>query len=158
MSDDVVRFGGLVPEAIDQLLRDAALAYYGREHEAERLLLEARSRDPRCLPVYFAMYKFYFYKQRLLDAEQAVLAGLAMAAQLGQFPVDWAALTPRSATWEAVESPAHFYLFSLKALAFIRLRLGRPDESAVLLAKLSELDPQDQVGGSVIRALAHGST
>jgi hypothetical protein len=53
------------------------------------------------------------------------------------------------------DGPQHFYLFTLKALAFIRLRLGRPGESLALLNKLSELDPGDSVGSSVIRDLAN---
>lgn len=49
----------------------------------------------------------------------------------------------------------HFYLFTLKALAFIRLRLGRREESLALLGKLRELDPGDSVGSSVIHDLAN---
>ena len=38
--------------------------------------------------------------------------------------------------------PAHFYLFTLKALTFITLRRGRVDEALTMLAKLRELVPQ----------------
>ena len=58
------------------------------------------------------------------------------------------------ADWSCVDAPQHFYLFSLKALAFIRLRRGKKKESLSLLAKLHELDPLDSVGSSVIRDLA----
>ena len=51
----------------------------------------------------------------------------------------------------------HFYLFSLKALAFIRLRRGDREGCERLLAKLGELDHNDSVGASVIRAFAEGS-
>jgi hypothetical protein len=50
-----------------------------------------------------------------------------------------------------------FYHFSLKALAFIRLRRGDAEESLALLAKLAEIDPNDQVGAEVIRALHRGA-
>ncbi len=104
--------------------------------------------------MYFALYKFYFYRGRLLEAERAALDGLAMAAAQGRFASDWEILRPDSADWTQATGPARFYLFSLKALAFIRLRNGRTTEATAILARLAEIDPTDQVGGSVIRSLA----
>ncbi len=151
--EEPARFGGRAAEPVDRRLREAASAYADAVR-AEGLLREAQALDPQCLPVYFALYKFYFYKRRLADAESATLSGLAAAASQAGFSSDWTALSPESARWAAVDGPQHFYLFSLKALAFIRLRLGRPGEARALLDKLAELDPQDSVGASVIRALA----
>lgn len=153
MNEATLRFGGVAPPEIDRRLRDAAAAYADTLH-AEKLLNEAHALDPECLPVYFALYKFYFYKSQLARAEHAARQGLATAARLGQFPADWTLLTPDTADWANVYGPAHFYLFSLKALAFIRLRRGAGDEARVILTKLAELDPRDSVGASVIRALA----
>ncbi len=56
-----------------------------------------------------------------------------------------------------MDAPQHFYLFSLKALGFIRLRQQHFDESHAILEKLREIDPQDSVGGSVIAAYAAGA-
>jgi hypothetical protein len=151
--DEPPRFGGHASEPIDRRLREAAGAYADTTR-AETLLREAQQLDPQCLPVYFALYKFYFYKKRLADAESAALMGLTAAAYQAGFAVDWTVLSPQSAQWTATDGPQHFYLFSLKALAFIRLRLGRTREAAAILAKLAELDPQDSVGASVVRALA----
>jgi hypothetical protein len=156
VQEATLRFGGIAPPEIDRRLRDAAAAYADTAR-AEGLLHEAQALDPDCLPVYFALYKFYFYKSRLADAERGARAALATAARLGRFPADWATLTPAAADWADVRGPAHFYLFSLKALAFIRLRRGAGDEARALLAKLAELDPRDSVGASVIGALVAGS-
>jgi hypothetical protein len=104
--------------------------------------------------VYFALYKFYFYRGRLLEAERATLDGLTEAAAQGGFTDDWKQLHAGSADWTQATGPVRFYLFSLKALAFIRLRNVRTSEATAILAKLAELDPGDQVGGSVIRSLA----
>ncbi|MBI5783126.1 MAG: hypothetical protein HZA69_05250 [Gammaproteobacteria bacterium] len=101
-----------------------------------------------------ALYKYYFYRSRLADAERAALDALNAAARQGGFPTDWAALKPETANWPDIHSPAHFYLFSLKALAFIRLRQRRAPEARALLDKLTELDPMDRVGASVIGSLA----
>ncbi|MEJ2108143.1 MAG: hypothetical protein P8X48_12595 [Acidiferrobacteraceae bacterium] len=153
MAEAVARFGGPAPEEIDRRLRDAAVADADR---AEALLLEARDLDPACLPVYFALYKHYFYRSRLAEAEQITLTALEAAARQGGFAPDWRNLEVDTAPWSGASGPIRFFLFSLKALAFIRLRRGAPDEAAAILAKLGEIDPLDQVGATVIRDIAAG--
>jgi tetratricopeptide (TPR) repeat protein len=153
MEASTTRFGGQVPAALDRRLLEASRSYADTSR-AESLLLDAHKLDPECLPVYFALYKFYFYSHRLADAEQIVLAALATAARQAGIAADWSTLSPRSTAWNDTSGPAHFYLFSLKALAFIRLRLGRPEEAQELLTKLAELDSADGVGASVVRSLA----
>jgi hypothetical protein len=107
VNETIAFFGGTAPPEIDWRLRDEAYAL-----------------DPECLPVYFARYKFFFYKSRLADAEQVARQALETAALQAGFPTDWNVLEPDSADWADFRGPAHFYLFSLKALAFIRLRRG----------------------------------
>ena len=146
-----------VPTGVANCLREAAAAYADTA-TAEPLLWQAQALAPDCLTVYFALYKFYFYKGQLRDAERVTQLGLATAARLGGIDADWSRLTPASGTdWQKPDSPQHFYLFTLKALAFIRLRLGERADSLAILGKLAELDPMDSVGASVIRALAGGS-
>ncbi len=152
--DPIAVFGGEASPVVTQLLREAAAAYQ-QTSRAEAILWSAQAIDPTCLPVYFALYKFYFYKYRLMDAEKVALMGLETAAHQGGFPADWSHLSPLSASWRMTDGPPHFYLFTLKALAFIRLRLGRPGESLALLGKLREPDPGDSVGSSVIHDLAN---
>lgn len=153
MTDTVARFGGEVAPAIDRHLLDAARSY-AYTSRAESLLLDAHKLDPECLPVYFSLYKFYFYSNRLHDAEQIVLAALDTAARQAGIPSDWSSLQADTAAWHDTGGPAHFYLFSLKALAFIRLRLGLTQAADELLNKLLELDTNDTVGSSVVRSLA----
>jgi hypothetical protein len=141
------------PAAIDEQLRVAA-ERYADTAAAETILLRALATDPQCLATYFSLYKFYFYKHRLLDAERTALLGMEVAARQVGFPTAWQRLDANSTDWSDVHAPQHFYLFTLKALAFIRLRLKRADEARAILAKLSELDPRDSVGANVIRALA----
>jgi len=145
--------GFATPPRIEAILRQAANSYADTT-SAEFLLWTALKTDPECLGSYFSLYKFYFYKRMLTDAEEVALLALETAARQGGFNVDWTSLDANSCDWHRVDAPQHFYLFTLKALAFMRLRLGRLEESQAILAKLHELDPHDSVGASVIRDIA----
>ena len=147
-------YGGEVPEDIAVLLEDG-MSRYAETDAAEAKLLEAKKRPPWSLAVRFSLYKFYFYKKRLLDAEIIASEALIEAAAQGGFDHEWERLHPSSANWK--ENAAHFYLFSLKALAFMRLRQGDDAGCASMLAKIDELDREDSVGASVIREIAAGA-
>lgn len=151
-ADPAVPFSGSVAPEIKSLLQQAAAAYRDAP-SAETLLRQARALDETCLPVYFSLYKFLFYRRRLSDAEGVAREALAAAARLGAFAADWRTLRPDSTDWSGVNTPQHFFLFTLKALAFITLRRGGSAESRALLAKLAELDPNDRVGACVIASL-----
>jgi hypothetical protein len=149
-----VAIGFATPSVINETLRQAADCYADTE-KAEFLMWTALKADPQCLGSYFSLYKFYFYKRMLTEAEGVARLALETAAGQGGFDPDWTRLDASSSDWRRVDAPQHFYLFTLKALAFIRLRLGYAEESRALLAKLQELDPLDTVGASVIRDLAY---
>lgn len=153
MSVGLEASGFEAPPAIARQLRRAA-QIYDDTAAAESILCDTLAAAPGCLASYFSLYKFYFYKRRLTDAENIALRALAVAAHQGGFSADWVVLTRSAADWSRVDAPQHFYLFTLKALAFMRLRLGRGEEARAILAKLKELDPRDSVGADVIRALA----
>lgn len=149
-------FGSDASPAVKSLLRQAATVQNDAPR-AESLLWTAQALDPNCLATCFSLYKFYFCKGRLADAENAARLALRTAARRGDFEADWLLLDGGSADWHDTLGPAHFYLFSLKALAFIRLRMGFATEAAAILDKLAEIDPTDQVGAGVIREVAAGS-
>ena len=135
----------------------AAAAAVGDWREAESLLWRAQATDPDCLHVYYTLYKFYFNHNRLGDAERAACLALDAAARQAHIPADWRLLDSNSCDWGRVDAPQHFYLFSLKALAFIRLRQQRLADANAMLAKLREIDQHDSVGASVIEAYAAGA-
>lgn len=144
-----------LPERIVGYLTAASSA--GDWRETESLLLRAQATEPACLHVYYALYKLYFNRNRLKDAEYVANLGLDMAAKQAGIDSDWRTLHPASCDWRKVDAPQHFYLFTLKALAFIRLRQHRLSDSMQLLSKLREIDPDDTVGASVIEAYAVGA-
>ncbi len=147
-------YGGDAPEGIAELLHEA-MGSYSNTSDAESKLLEAKQRAPGSLAVYFSLYKLYFYKKRLVDAERIAREALIESASQGGFPPAWEDLLPESADWSA--EAAHFYLFSLKALAFMRLRQWDKLECERILDKLKVLDYGDSVGSSVIREIAQGA-
>jgi hypothetical protein len=153
--EDRVLFGPNVPVETHRRLQAAVAARADRD-QAERLFLDARDSDFACLPAHFALYKFYFNTVQFGKAESAAQSALVEAARQAGFTADWS-LLDRGQMAESVvragKDPAHFFCFTLKALAFINLRSGNTEVSRTLLDKLEQLDPEDTVGGSVIRSL-----
>ena len=139
-------------------LLEAALARSTHPTEVEKLLRQHLLNEPDYLPAYFALYKLLFRQSRLAEAEEIARNAMDRGARLGGFPPNWQHLAPNTADWSMIHSPAHFYLFTLKALSFILLRRKRLDECREVLEKIGELDPHDLIGASVIRAYADGLT
>jgi tetratricopeptide (TPR) repeat protein len=151
--EDRVIFGVNIPGEINAFLQ-RAVAAYDDTPLAESLLWQAQNLDPAQLEVYVALYKFYFYKNRINEAEEVVLQSLRQSAELGGFAADWNELTPACTDWYSIANPQRLHLYALKALSFIRLRQSDVAGAEKILSKLRELDPTDQVGGSVLQELA----
>ncbi len=157
--EERVLFSPTVPEAVNQLLQEAVAASHANQARAEKLFIEANALDSRCLQTYFALYKFYFHVKRLADAEAVVLQALAEAASQGGFVNNPKQLTEHyPAQGFYLNECALFYLYSLKALAFIKLRQDQTRYAHELLAFIKQLDPEDRSGASVIMDLAQGVT
>jgi len=156
LRQDGVLFASDMPPEIDAILQEAVVLYENTD-QAELKLKQAYSLAPEQLEVYVALYKFYFYKNRIDDAEKIALMALKEAAKQGGFSANWSSLTVCSSQWTPAPEIQRFFLYTLKALAFINLRKGNALIADALLKKLLELDPNDQVGGSVIQDLANGT-
>ena len=158
-TEERVLFSPNIPAEVNNLLQAAVAASSVDQAEAESLFLQAQSLDSHCLQTYFALYKFYFFQKRLLDAERIVLAGLEESAKQGGFPNDYRQLVGNRQKWDLyANESALFYLYTLKALAFIKLRLGFTLDAQLVLSTLQQLDPEDRSGASVIIDLAMGVT
>ncbi|MCU7968890.1 MAG: hypothetical protein KZQ74_17160, partial [gamma proteobacterium symbiont of Bathyaustriella thionipta] len=123
------------------------------KNEALKALFEANRMAPEQLEVLIALYKFYFYQGEIEEAEDLVFQTLIKASLQGGFSHKWESLTPESADWYAIRGPQRIFLYSLKALAFIRLKQNDLRNSEAILDTLERLDPDDQVGAEVIRNL-----
>lgn len=152
-------FSPNMPPEVNHLLQAAVAASSVDQGRAEILFLQAQSLDSHCLQTYFALYKFYFFQKRLADAERIVIAGLEESARQGGFPSDYRRLARNRQKWDLYANEITlFYLYTLKALAFIKLRLGFTIDAQLILSQLQQLDPEDLSGASVIMDLATGVT
>ncbi len=153
--DEAVLFSPNMPDAVNSLLQQAVVASRNDKARAESLFMQAYELDPSCLQTYFALYKFYFYQARLGEAESFVMLGLQEAANQGGFPADYRLLYSERERWNLyADEVCLFYLYTLKALAFIKLRQQQMEQGQDILTSMRELDPDDRSGASVIMALA----
>ncbi|MGP0061498.1 MAG: hypothetical protein ACLPID_19685 [Beijerinckiaceae bacterium] len=147
--DNLIDFGDM-PEEVNALLQAGVVAYRCDQARAEALFRRALEIAPQALPVYFCLYKIQTYRGHLDNALACAEAGLAEAARQ-------ASLDPDMKTWPgtklALDGPGRFALYTLKALAFIRLKRNEHDEARRILDILSVLDPVGLVGWQVIESL-----
>jgi len=153
--EERVLFARNVPSEANRHLQEAAAS--PQADRAEASLARAARLSPGLLAVDVARYKFYFYRGQLAEAEAVVRGTLDKAAGQGGFPVDWRLHEGALAGREDAEGPQRYYLYALKALAFISLRRDQREQAGGILAALRLLDPQDLIGASVIDALMDGS-
>ncbi len=143
-----------LPPEVETLIQQAGDLY--GDGAAEQPLLEALRLAPESLNVLVAMYRFYYYQHRLEDALN--IAGLALsvtAKRLG-IPADWNLLTVAHISQAGPVAMAlfRFHLLSLKAEAYLQLRLGRQAEGRAILAKLLELDSHNRLGAKQLLEVA----
>jgi hypothetical protein len=153
--EERVRFGSNIPAETNQCLQTAAAT--PQSDSAEAVLARAAALGPEVLAVDVARYKFYFYRGQLAEAERVVRGTLAKAAAQGGFAEDWRLHQAPLAGREEAEGPQRYYLYALKALAFISLRQEKREQAAAILQALCATDPEDLIGASVIEDLMDGS-
>jgi hypothetical protein len=149
--DDLAAFAdgvigvGLSPQ-VNALITQAGLLRHAPQ-EALPLLEQARAAAPRHPAPLIALYRFYFYgpqlaRARAVGEDALAVARTALGPNFGDEPPDDDATRHNAAV--------RFYLFTLKGLAYLNMRLGAMDEAQLLLKELRRLDPQDHVGGALL--------
>ena len=138
--------GGHLDPEVEGLIAQAG-ALRDQPEKALPLLERARALAPKHPVPLIAIYRFHFYGHALEKARAAGEDALAIArAALGP---DFGDVAP---TEEATRGDAavRFYLFTLKGLAYLNLRLGDLDEARLMLGELRRLDPKDHLGGGLL--------
>jgi hypothetical protein len=151
IDDDLAAFatgaigGGLSPQ-VEALIKAAGLLRHCPA-DALPLLEQARAAAPRHPAPLIALYRFYFYGHQLAQARAAGVDALAVArTALGPNFGD----EPPSDEVVRYDAAVRFYLFTLKGLAYLNLRLGNLNEARLMLGELRRLDPQDHVGAALL--------
>lgn len=142
--------GGMLRPEVKQEL-DAASAAYHQDDVAEAHLQRAFSLAPEHPVVHIGLYRFYFYKGRLGEALGVARRCLVKAARDNGLPEDWRIVASDQADFTDYAVLPRFYLFTLKACAYLHMRLGDLATGEAMVAKLMELDAADRLGGSVLR-------
>lgn len=145
--------GDVIPITVQKLLRED-LNVCDDWQRTEELLLSAQKLMPDRLEINVALYKMYAYSNRHREALELIDETLQRSAERAGFPPAWQGLNQGSAPWHEATGDVRLYLYTLKAMGFVLLRMGSVEQAAVVLHKLEELDPLDQVGGSVVRQMA----
>lgn len=143
--------------AVASLLAQAAAAYGSGKEEA--LLLRASFIAPENLSVLVALYRCYYYKHRLEDARLVAQRALAIVARRVGFPDGWRQLNEAELAHAVYHSMGlvRFYMTTLKAEAYICLRLGEIAEGRERLQKVAELDSSDHFGARALLDMLQGS-
>lgn len=153
---DSACLGGALPPAVADDLQSAAAVYH-LDAVAESYLTQAYARAPDHPAVHIALYRFYFYKNRLSEALAVAQRCLAKTAVDLGLPVDWREVAPDHAAFaghaDSYAAAPRFYLFTLKGCAYLNMRLGELELGAALVAKLMALDPANRLGGAVLQGV-----
>lgn len=145
----------LDPET-EGLLAAAADGYQDSDSDSELPLLRAYFRQPEHPTVLVALYRYFYYQHRYLDALLVAERVLGVfAGRLGIDP-DWRALGADEFGRAAAQSmtEARFLLFALKGAGYLDMRLGHLDQAVQRFDKVIELDPVDRIGAVALRELA----
>jgi tetratricopeptide (TPR) repeat protein len=140
---------GLTDDAAEAL-RNAGECY-GDSQAAEGYLSEASRLAPDHAAVLIGLYRYYFYKGRLQEALAIACQCLLKAARDNGFSTDWHCVRAEDAPFGSYDARLpRFYLFTLKAYAYLQLRLADYAEGRDAVLKLLELDPSDKVNARLL--------
>ncbi|MGR8981856.1 MAG: hypothetical protein ACU84H_17440 [Gammaproteobacteria bacterium] len=131
---------------VKEMIASAAENY--AHGDAELPLLKAYFLAPESLNVLVALNRFYYYQHRLEEALNATGKALAVIRALLAFPENWHELRSEHITQTPAEllTQVRMYLFTLKAIGFLNMRLENLDLSQAIFEKLVELDSKDRIG------------
>lgn len=157
--DDAV-LGLALPPAAEAVLQQAAALRHDPGAQ-QAVLARASQLAPGHPAVLIARYRAHFYGHRLEAARDVARSALALGAAALGLPAQWTEVAPQPLAGARHDPATRFWLFALKGLAYLDLRLGALEEAGRALALLRALDPQDRVGAAVLdtvlqRALRSG--
>lgn len=140
-------------EEVQALIKYASELY--SSGEAELPLLKAFLRAPESLNVLVALNRFYYYQHRLEEALLISERALGLIRAGIEFPDDWRQLG-RAHISEAPKdwlTRIRLYLFTLKSIGFLNMRMENLELSRGIFEKLVALDDKDRIGAKALLEL-----
>ncbi|MCK9609449.1 MAG: hypothetical protein M0R33_23725 [Methylomonas sp.] len=140
-------------EEVQALIKYASELY--SSGEAELPLLKAFLRAPESLNVLVALNRFYYYQHRLEEALLISERALGLIRSGIEFPDDWRQLQ-RTHISEAPKdwlTRIRLYLFTLKSIGFLNMRMENLELSRGIFEKLVALDDKDRIGAKALLEL-----
>ncbi len=144
-------------EDVQTLINQAGNNY--ENGAAELPLLKAYLRAPESLNVLVAINRFYYYQHRLEEALLISEKAINIIIARLDFPTDWRQLSMQHITDAPKEqlSWVRLYLFTLKSIGFLKLRMLELDESREIFEKLVSVDTENRIGGQALLDLVRNS-
>ncbi len=137
-------------ETVSELLQKASLSY--GQKKSESYLLKAYFLEPDNLSVLVALYRYYYYQHKFEDALRAAKSALSLVANRIDFPMDWKKVNSNLLANAIIKSMGmvRFYMMTLKAEAYLYLRIGEINQGRERLEKVAQLDTKDHFGAAAL--------
>jgi hypothetical protein len=144
-------------EDVQKLIRSASELY--GNGAAELPLLQAYLRAPESLNVLVALNRFYYYQHRLAEALLVAEKALTLIRRDLDFPEDWRQLEMKHISEAPKErlTRIRLYLFTLKSIGFLHLRMKNLALSRGIFERLVMLDGKDRIGAKALLELVERS-
>jgi hypothetical protein len=149
---DAALRGVALPAAAALALQQAS-ALRGDAQAELAALMRAQAAAPEHPAVLIAFYRYHFYGHRLQPARAVARRALVVGARALGLPELWRELPHRALPGARHDPGTRFYLFALKGLAYLSLRLGDGAEARDALALLRALDPEDRIGAALLEGV-----
>lgn len=133
-------------QEVQDLIKFASELY--EKGEAELPLLQAYLRAPESLNVLVSLNRFYYYQHRLQDALLISERALILIRRNLDVPEDWQQLEMKHISEAPKDSLTRIrlYLFTLKSIGFLNMRMENLALSRQIFEKLVSLDDKDRIG------------
>jgi tetratricopeptide (TPR) repeat protein len=135
---------------VQELIKFASELY--SRGTAELPLLKAYLRAPESLNVLVALNRFYYYQHRLSEALLISEKALVLIRVGIGFPDDWRQLEMHNINMAHKDDLCRIrlYLFTLKSIGFLHMRMENLALSRSIFEKLVSLDEKERIGAKAL--------
>jgi hypothetical protein len=140
---------------ISQLLLSASKNWENTD-ESERYMHQALAEGGHDLTLQIAAYRYFFYKNNLPMALQAVQRVVSQVSKSEQLPDDWEQIKSIVLANKENES-IRLFLSAYTAMGLVLARLGETASAQAIAARIKEIDDKNEFGGSTIWTILNPS-